>query len=57
MEPTEQSELESGELRWPPRCIRKNMQEEEQEDEDSSADHTEGSVDGEQPEDMKMEEG
>lgn len=56
VEPTEHSELEGGELRWPPRCQMSNSVEEEEE-EDSSADHTEGSVDGEQQEDMGMEEG
>lgn len=54
VEPTEHSELESGELRWPPRCLMSNNVEEEEE-EDSSTDHTEGSVDGEQQEDHGME--
>ncbi len=55
VEPTEHSELESRELRWPRRCQMSNSVEEEEED--SGADHTEGSVDGEQQEDMGMEEG
>uniref|UniRef100_A0A4W6DYA9 LBH domain-containing protein n=1 Tax=Lates calcarifer TaxID=8187 RepID=A0A4W6DYA9_LATCA len=54
VEPTEHSELESGELRWPPRCLMSNSVDE---GEDSSADHTEGCVDGEQQEDMRMDEG
>uniref|UniRef100_A0A3B4XIR6 LBH domain-containing protein n=1 Tax=Seriola lalandi dorsalis TaxID=1841481 RepID=A0A3B4XIR6_SERLL len=54
VEPTEHSELESRELRWPPRCLMSNnVEEEEEEEENSSADHTEGSVDGEQQEDME----
>ncbi|XP_044079430.1 protein LBH-like [Siniperca chuatsi] len=56
VEPTEHSELESGELHWPPRYLMSNSVEEEEE-EDSSVNHTEGSVDGEQQEDMGMEEG
>uniref|UniRef100_A0A8P4KGS6 LBH domain-containing protein n=1 Tax=Dicentrarchus labrax TaxID=13489 RepID=A0A8P4KGS6_DICLA len=55
VEPTEHSEPESGELRWPPRCLMSNSVEEEEED--SSADHTEGSMDGEQLEDVGIEEG
>ncbi|XP_040907781.1 protein LBH-like [Toxotes jaculatrix] len=55
VEPTEHSELESGELRWPPRCLMSNDVEEEEED--SGADPTEGSVDREQQEDMGMDEG
>ncbi|XP_044226950.1 protein LBH-like [Thunnus albacares] len=57
VEPTEHNERESGELRWPPRYLSNNVEVEEEEEEDSSADHTEGSVDGEQQEDMRMEEG
>ncbi|KAM7398690.1 hypothetical protein PAMA_006544 [Pampus argenteus] len=53
VEPTEHSELKSGELRWPPRCMSNNVEEEEE----SSADHTEGSVDEEQQENMRMENG
>ncbi|XP_045896799.1 protein LBH-like [Micropterus dolomieu] len=53
VEPTEHSELESRELHWPTGCLMSNSVEEE----DSSADHTEGSVDGEQQEDMGTEEG
>lgn len=56
VEPTEHSELESGELRWPPRCLMSNNVEEEEE-ENSSADHTESYVHREQQEDMTMEEG
>ncbi|XP_070839465.1 protein LBH [Chaetodon trifascialis] len=56
VEPTEPSEMESGELSWPPRCLMSNSLEEDEE-EDSSASHTESSVDGEQQEDMGMEEG
>ncbi|XP_071317624.1 protein LBH isoform X2 [Trachinotus anak] len=55
VEPTEHSELQSRELRWPPRCLMSNNLEEEEED--SSADHTEGSVDREQQEDMRTDEG
>lgn len=53
VEPSEQSELEGGELRWPPRCPMSNNVEEEEEEE-SSSDHT---VDVEHQEDMTMEEG
>ncbi|XP_030009765.1 protein LBH-like [Sphaeramia orbicularis] len=52
VDPTEVSELESGELRWPPRCCMGGEQEDE---EDSSGVQTEG--DGEQQEDTGMEEG
>ncbi|XP_029956215.1 protein LBH-like [Salarias fasciatus] len=50
VEPTELSEQESGELSWPPggpagRGV-------EDEEEDSSSVHTEGSVDGERQDDM-----
>lgn len=54
MEPTEHSELESGELHWPPQCLMSNNVEEK---EDSSADRTEGPEDGEQQGDMGTEEG
>ena len=54
VEPTEYSEMESGELRWPPGCLMSNNVEEEEE-EDSSADHSEGCLDGEQQEDMREE--
>ncbi|XP_041865365.1 protein LBH-like [Melanotaenia boesemani] len=55
VEPTEYSEQESGELRWPPHCLMsKNVgKDDDDEEEESSADHTEGSVDGENPEDMR----
>nr|XP_046267493.1 protein LBH-like [Scatophagus argus] len=56
VEPTEHNELESGELCWPPRCLMSSNVEEEEE-EDSSADHTEGSVNGDQPDDMGLKEG
>lgn len=56
VEPTEPREMESGELSWPPRGLMSNSLEEDEE-EDSSASHTESSVDGEQQEDMGMEEG
>uniref|UniRef100_A0A3B4USI6 LBH domain-containing protein n=1 Tax=Seriola dumerili TaxID=41447 RepID=A0A3B4USI6_SERDU len=52
VEPTEHTELESRELHWPPRCLMSNNVEEEEE-ENSGADHTEGSVDGEQQEHME----
>lgn len=51
VEPTEHSELESGQLRWPPRGVISNNVEEEEED--SSAHCTEGC---EQQEDVGMEE-
>ncbi|KAM8741122.1 uncharacterized protein AB9X84_018618 isoform 2-T5 [Acanthopagrus schlegelii] len=54
VEPTEHSELESGQLRWPPRRVISNNVEEEEED--SSAHCTEGSLDSEQQEDVGMEE-
>ncbi|XP_027129574.1 uncharacterized protein LOC113744381 isoform X2 [Larimichthys crocea] len=56
VEPTEQSELENGQPRWPPRCLRGNSVEGEEE-EDSGADNTEGCVDGEQQEELGAEEG
>ncbi|KAG8008110.1 hypothetical protein GBF38_019104, partial [Nibea albiflora] len=56
VEPTEQSEVEHGQLRWPPRCLRSNSVEGEEE-EDSGADTTEGCVDGEQQEELGAEEG
>ncbi|XP_041808891.1 protein LBH-like [Chelmon rostratus] len=52
----EPSEMENGELCWSPRCLMNNGVEEDEE-EDSGAGHTEGSVDGEQQEDMGMEDG
>lgn len=52
VEPTEQSELESGELRWPPRCV--NVQEEQ---DDSCSDNSVGSVDRGRHEDTQMNEG
>lgn len=52
--PTEHSELGSGELHGPPRCqVSNNVKDEE----DSSADHTEASVDREQQEDMELDKG
>lgn len=57
VEPTEHSELENVELGLPPRCLMSKNVEQDEEEEDSSADHTEGSVDGEQQGDMGMEEG
>lgn len=54
VEPTEHNELESGELCRSPRYQMSNSVEEE---EDSSVDNTEGSVDGEQQEDVGMEGG
>ncbi|CAN9501497.1 unnamed protein product [Ophioblennius macclurei] len=50
VEPTELSEQESGELSWPPGCPMGHGVEEEEEE--SNSYHTEGSVDGEQQEDM-----
>uniref|UniRef100_A0A3Q1IKW4 LBH domain-containing protein n=1 Tax=Anabas testudineus TaxID=64144 RepID=A0A3Q1IKW4_ANATE len=52
VEPTELSELETGELSWAPQYQMSNSVEEE---EDSSVDNTEGSVDGEQQEDVGLE--
>lgn len=52
VEPTEHSELESGELRWPPRCLNA-----EEEHEDSCSEHSEGSMDGGQQDDTRMDEG
>lgn len=51
VEPTEQCEAESGELRWPPRTSGSG----DQEDEDSCQ-HTESLVDGEQ-DDIGVDEG
>lgn len=56
VEPTEHSELEGGELSWPPQCLMSKSVSQNEEEEDSSAYHTEGYVDGEQQEDMGMEE-
>ena len=54
VEPTEYNEPENGEACWPPRRLITNKLgkelEEEEEDEDSSVDHTEGSVDEEHQE-------
>lgn len=52
VEPTDHSELESGEMCLPPRYQMSNSVNEE---EDSSVDNTEVSVDGEQQEDVGME--
>lgn len=53
VEPTENGEQESGELRWPPGYHLSSKEEEEEVS--SSAEHTEAPVDGEQQEDTGME--
>lgn len=55
VEPIENSDLESRELYWPPRCLLSNNVEVE-EKEDTSADHKESSVDTEQQGKMTIEE-
>ncbi|KAF1379024.1 hypothetical protein PFLUV_G00196870 [Perca fluviatilis] len=57
VEPTEHREPDSGDPHRPPRCLMNNNVEEEEEGEDSSAEHTDSPVEGEQQNDMGMEEG
>ncbi|XP_030294403.1 protein LBH-like isoform X2 [Sparus aurata] len=54
VEPTEHSELESGQLRWPLRCLMSNNVEEEEE-EDSSAHCTESFVNARLPESLLLD--
>lgn len=56
VEPTDHSELESGNPHWTKQCsMSSNLEEEEEED--SSADTTDSTADGQQKQDMAIEDG
>ncbi|XP_032367450.1 uncharacterized protein LOC116686549 isoform X1 [Etheostoma spectabile] len=58
VEPTEQREPDSGDPYRPPRCLmNNNVEEEEEEREDTSAERTDSHVEGEQQDDMGVQEG